>query len=120
MALGVELPDEELVSAALVEIDRGATWVKVIADFPDLETGTPPERNDPIELVARLCEAVHGAGGRVAVRATLDELGDLVRSGGDIVTSPTTRARTSSSSPVPSLLSSAVFARVDPRAADSR
>jgi hypothetical protein len=32
--------EADLVDAALAEIGRGATWVKVITDFPDLAAGT--------------------------------------------------------------------------------
>jgi hypothetical protein len=32
--------EDGLVDAALAEIGRGTTWVKVIADFPDLAAGT--------------------------------------------------------------------------------
>jgi hypothetical protein len=43
-----DLPDTaadeaSLVSAALAEIGHGTTWVKVIADFPDLAAGTDAE-----------------------------------------------------------------------------
>jgi hypothetical protein len=32
--------EADLVDAALAEIGRGVTWVKVIADFPDLAAET--------------------------------------------------------------------------------
>src|SRR5215207_3631345 len=59
--------EEDLISAALAELRRGATWVKVIADFPHV-----PDFNDnaptyPVPLIASLATAVHEAGGRVAV-----------------------------------------------------
>jgi imidazolonepropionase-like amidohydrolase len=85
-ALLVEpVADEELVDAALAEIERGAHWVKVIADFPDIEAGTPPERTYPIELLSRLSDAVHTAGARVAAHATLDDVTALVRAGVDSI-----------------------------------
>jgi len=34
---------EDLIAAALAEVARGASWVKVIADFPDLVAGTDAE-----------------------------------------------------------------------------
>jgi hypothetical protein len=37
---GEPVDEAELVSCALAEIGRGAGWVKVIADFPDLAGGT--------------------------------------------------------------------------------
>jgi imidazolonepropionase-like amidohydrolase len=77
--------DDELVDAALAEIGRGASWVKVIADFPDLDAGTPPEPTYPIELIASLTSAVHAAGARVAAHCTLGGAGELVRAGVDSI-----------------------------------
>ena len=34
--LGAPVDEADLVSCALAEVGRGAGWVKVIADFPDL------------------------------------------------------------------------------------
>src|SRR5262245_4353004 len=38
--LGQPMAEADLVSCALAEVGRGAAWVKVIADFPDLRVGT--------------------------------------------------------------------------------
>ena len=43
--LDAPIAEAELVSCALAEIGRGARWVKVIADFPDLAAGTDAEAN---------------------------------------------------------------------------
>ena len=77
--------DADLVRAALWEVRRGATWVKVIADFPQLSEFTGVAPTYPVELIAQMCDAVHEAGARVAVHATLGDLGDLVRAGVDSI-----------------------------------
>jgi hypothetical protein len=56
-----------LVSAALAEIGRGAAWVKVIADFPDLAAGTDAKATYQVDAIARVVAAAHQAGARVAV-----------------------------------------------------
>lgn len=76
---------DELVSAALREIGRGATWVKVIADFPDLVAGTGPEVTYSLDTIAALTDAVHGAGGRVAAHSTTALAGQLVTAGVDSI-----------------------------------
>jgi hypothetical protein len=46
-----------LVSCALAEVGRGAAWVKVIADFPDLTAGTGPEPTYPVGAIGQLVTA---------------------------------------------------------------
>lgn len=75
----------ELISAALAEVGRGATWVKVIGDFPASAESTEPTRTYSIDLVERLCSAVHAAGARVAVHTTLPGCGDFVAAGVDSI-----------------------------------
>jgi imidazolonepropionase-like amidohydrolase len=77
--------EADLVDAALAEVARGASWVKVIGDFPDLETGSPPEPTYPIELIEVLSTAVHSVGARVAVHSTLSDVLPLVRAGIDSI-----------------------------------
>jgi len=74
-----------LVGAALAEIGRGAAWVKVIADFPDLAAGTDAEATYPIEAIAQLIAAAHQGGARVAVHSTVPDAGCLVAAGADSV-----------------------------------
>ena len=83
--LGAPVSEAELVSCALAEIDRGAAWVKVIADFPDLAAGTDTRPTYPIGSVAQLTAAAHKAGARVAVHSTLSNAGQLVAVGIDSV-----------------------------------
>jgi len=83
--LGAPVAEAELVSCALAEIDRGARWVKVIADFPDLAAGTDAEPTYRVGAVARLTAAVHQAGARVAVHSTVPDAGQLVAAGVDSI-----------------------------------
>ena len=87
--LGDPVPGSDLVSCGLAELGRGATWVKVIADFPDLAagagTGTGTEPTYPIELIAELTAAVHQAGGRVAAHTTTARAAELVAVGVDSI-----------------------------------
>lgn len=77
--------EAELVDAALAEVRRGAAWVKVIADFPRVPEFTEVAPTYPLELITRLCDAVHQAGARVAVHATLPDLAGLVAAGIDSI-----------------------------------
>ncbi len=77
--------DGELVAAAVAELERGAGWVKLIGDFPQVPSFQDNAPTYPIELVADMCTAVHAAGGRVAVHTTLPGVGRLVEAGVDSV-----------------------------------
>jgi imidazolonepropionase-like amidohydrolase len=77
--------EEDLIDVGLAQIRAGATWVKVIGDFPRVPEMTDKAPTYPAELIARLCTAVHGAGARVAVHATLPEVGPLVSAGVDSI-----------------------------------
>jgi imidazolonepropionase-like amidohydrolase len=83
--LDVPVGEADLVGAALVEIGRGAGWVKVIADFPDLAAGTDTQATYRTEAIAQLVAAAHAAGARVAVHATLPDAGQLVAAGVDSI-----------------------------------
>lgn len=76
--LSVPVAEADLVSCALAEVGRGASWVKVIADFPDLAAGTDTEATYRIGAIAELVTAVHAAGARVAVHSTVPDAGQLV------------------------------------------
>lgn len=83
----LDAPADEagLVDAAMAEIGRGAAWVKVIADFPDLAAGTDAQPTYPIGAIERLVAAAHQAGARVAVHSTVPDAGQLVAAGVDSV-----------------------------------
>jgi imidazolonepropionase-like amidohydrolase len=86
--LHVPVPAEQLVPAALAEIRDGATWIKVIADFPFLGPGKEspaPLPTYPLDDIRRLVEAVHGAGARVAAHSTTGYVTDLIAAGIDSV-----------------------------------
>ena len=76
---------EELTAVALAEVERGAQWVKIIADFPNLETGGPPEPNYPFEAIAAMVEAIHAVGARVAAHSTMPNAHELVAAGVDSI-----------------------------------
>ena len=62
---------DDLIATATALIRAGAPWVKVLADAPgrdgNMVAARPTYR---AELIGRLCDAVHAAGGRVAVHTT--------------------------------------------------
>lgn len=76
----------ELAGAAAAELAAGATWVKLVADFPpEGRIGSPPEPSFDAGDVRRLVETVHGAGGRVAAHVTLPIARELVELGVDSI-----------------------------------
>ncbi len=83
--LDAPVGEADLIRCALTEVGRGATWVKVIADFPDLAAGTDAEATYPIDAIAQLTTAVHRAGARVAVHSTVPDAGRLVAAGVDSI-----------------------------------
>jgi imidazolonepropionase-like amidohydrolase len=83
--LDAPVQEADLVSAAIAEIGRGAKWVKVIADFPDLAAGTDTAAIYRTEAIAQVVAAAHDAGARVAVHATLPDSGQLVAVGVDSI-----------------------------------
>lgn len=77
--------EADLLNAARTELQRGATWVKVIADFPRVPGFIDEAPTYPLDLVAELCTSVHSAGGRVAVHTVLPDAGRLVSVGVDSI-----------------------------------
>jgi imidazolonepropionase-like amidohydrolase len=77
---------EKLVAAALAEIEAGATWVKIIADFPGPDGNWFAVRvNYPPEVVRALTREVHAAGARVAAHVSSAFVAELVRAGIDSI-----------------------------------
>ena len=70
---------DQLVSAVREEIGRGATWVKVVADW------RTPELSYPLETLRAVVDAAHAAGARVAVHTQWAHAGDLVTIGVDSI-----------------------------------
>jgi imidazolonepropionase-like amidohydrolase len=73
------VPAEALVPSALTELARGATWIKVIADW------TTSELSYPIDALRAMIERVHAAGGRVAAHTQWQGVSELVYAGIDSV-----------------------------------
>jgi imidazolonepropionase-like amidohydrolase len=77
---------EDLVEAALAEVEQGATWVKIIADFPGPDGNWfAPQVNYPAEALRKLVEAVHAAGARVAAHVSDPVITKLVQVGVDSI-----------------------------------
>lgn len=77
---------DRLVEVALAEVARGATWVKVLADFPGPDGNwfaAPPSY--PLDVLQRLVGAVHTAGARVMAHSTGLAASDLVRARVDTI-----------------------------------
>ena len=87
-ALHVPVPREQLVAAAMAEVRAGATWIKLVADFPVLNPGEPasdPSPTYPLADIQRLVEEVHRAGARVAAHSTTRYVTELIAAGIDSV-----------------------------------
>jgi imidazolonepropionase-like amidohydrolase len=84
--LHVDAPPAEVVRIALQQLDEGAAWVKVIADFPgeDLNLFAPRVSYER-DVLERLCRAVHAAAGRVAAHTSGEHVAEVVRAGVDSV-----------------------------------
>jgi len=77
---------ENLVAAGLAEVAAGATWVKVVADFPGPDGNWfNPIVNYPPEALRALVEAVHAAGARVAAHVSGPFVAEVVRAGVDSI-----------------------------------
>ncbi len=81
---------DELLEAAIVEIGRGARWLKVIADFPTALPPAPDQLLDPprtfdIERIAELVDLAHSFGVRVAAHTTGRIADELVDAGVDSI-----------------------------------
>jgi len=70
---------DELVGSALREIQRGASWIKVIADWRDEDLSY--DRT----LLERLVLEVHRAGARVAAHTNRSKVRDVVAAGVDSI-----------------------------------
>lgn len=73
------VPADELVAAVTAEVSAGATWVKIIGDFPEWGADGPVPNSttatyDPAVL-RQAIDAAHAAGARVAVHSNLADSG---------------------------------------------
>jgi imidazolonepropionase-like amidohydrolase len=79
--LAREVNDEDLLHAALEELtSSGGAWVKLIGDSPFPGPGLSPTYG--ADVVPAVVEAVHAAGGRVAVHCALPEVIQLMLEAG--------------------------------------
>ncbi|HEY3231431.1 MAG TPA: amidohydrolase family protein, partial [Roseiflexaceae bacterium] len=77
---------EQLVAAALAEVADGATWVKVIADFPGPDGNWfAPRVNYAPDALRALVSAAHDAGARVAAHVSGPFVAEVVRAGVDSI-----------------------------------
>jgi imidazolonepropionase-like amidohydrolase len=74
------VPPERLVEAALAEVDRGATWVKVMT-----ETSLDGPPAYPMATIRAMADAVHARGARVAVHTEFATARELVHAGVDSI-----------------------------------
>jgi imidazolonepropionase-like amidohydrolase len=84
------VPAEDLVAAVEAELDDGATWVKLVGDFPAVDAngpvrGSAVEATYGIEIVTAVVAAAHERGARVAVHTNTEVVGPLIRAGIDSV-----------------------------------
>lgn len=84
------VPAEELVAAVEAELDDGATWIKLVGDFPAVGPdgpirGSAVTPNYEIDAVAEMVAAVHARGARVAAHTQSPLVSELVRAGIDSV-----------------------------------
>lgn len=78
----------DLVDALAHEVRDGASWVKIIADFPHLEDGVvtaPAAASYAFEVIAAAVDAAHELGARVAAHTTTGAVSGLVRAGVDSI-----------------------------------
>ena len=81
---------EELLATVEAEIADGATWVKLIGDFPEVGPdgpirGSVVAASYEIDLVAAVVELVHDRGARVAAHTNSEVVSELIRVGVDSI-----------------------------------
>jgi imidazolonepropionase-like amidohydrolase len=83
------VPVDDLVAAVEREIADGASWVKLIADFPVMDGAVPRRGTNaptyPIEVVTAAIAAAHRAGARVAAHTNDAVVSALIAAGVDSV-----------------------------------
>jgi imidazolonepropionase-like amidohydrolase len=81
---------DELLAAVEAELDDGATWVKLVADFPAVGPdgpvrGSAIEPSYEIGLVEQVVSTAHAKGGRVAAHTNSPFVSELIRAGVDSI-----------------------------------
>jgi imidazolonepropionase-like amidohydrolase len=86
--LFVPVEGDDLVEAIAAEVRDGASWIKIVADFPHVEGGAvlaPAAASYALDVVAAAVAAAHELGARVAAHTTTALVSGLVRAGVDSV-----------------------------------
>jgi len=79
---------DDLVEAITAEVRDGASWIKIVADFPYVEDGAPTApaaASYAFEVITAAVATAHALGARVAAHTTTSTVSDLVRAGVDSV-----------------------------------
>ncbi|GAA3081080.1 imidazolonepropionase-like amidohydrolase [Kribbella aluminosa] len=81
---------EDLLAAVEAEIADGATWLKLVGDFPDVGPdgpirGSKTRPTYDLELVAAMVELAHSRNARVAAHVDTDHVTGLIQAGIDSV-----------------------------------
>jgi imidazolonepropionase-like amidohydrolase len=81
---------EDLLAAVEAEIADGATWLKLVGDFPEVGPDGPIRGSKitptyDLELVAAMVELAHSRNARVAAHVTTDHVTGLIEAGIDSV-----------------------------------
>jgi imidazolonepropionase-like amidohydrolase len=84
------VPAEQLVAAVEAELDAGATWIKLVADFPPVGPdgpipGSAMTPNYEISAVEEVIAIAHVRGARVAAHVQTALVSELIRAGIDSV-----------------------------------
>ncbi|MFI5736018.1 amidohydrolase family protein [Kribbella sp. NPDC051587] len=81
---------EELLAAVEAEIADGATWLKLVADFPEVGPegpirGSAMEQTYETDVIQAMVELAHSRGARVAAHCNTDIVSELIRVGVDSI-----------------------------------
>jgi imidazolonepropionase-like amidohydrolase len=81
---------EDLLAAVETEIAEGATWLKLVGDFPEVGPDGPIRGSligptYELDLIKAMVETAHARGARVAAHVTSELVSDLIEAGIDSV-----------------------------------
>ncbi|WP_405062954.1 amidohydrolase family protein [Kribbella sp. NBC_01505] len=81
---------EELLAAVEAEIADGATWLKLVADFPQMGPegpirGSAMTQTYETDVIEAMVELAHSRGARVAAHCNTDIVSELIRVGVDSI-----------------------------------
>lgn len=84
------VPPEDLLAAVETEIADGATWLKLVGDFPEVGPDGPIRGSQvgptyDLDVIEAMVDLAHARGARVAAHVTSDRVSDLIRLGIDSV-----------------------------------